>query len=221
MRILIAEDERGIAAFLKEGLEEETYAVDVAPDGLKALDLALLVPYDLMLLDWMMPGLSGLEVCRQVREAGLAVPIIFLTAKDTVPDTVAGLRAGANDYIKKPFSFDELLERIRVQLRPVGGEHERFQTGDLTLDIATHHVHLAGQRIELTPKEFALLEYLLRNKGRVCRRTQILEHVWDIRYDNDGAVIDVYVNFIRKKLRQASDKDYIRTLRGIGYTIDD
>ncbi|RMG73371.1 MAG: DNA-binding response regulator [Bacteroidetes bacterium] len=221
MRILIVEDEPGISAFLKEGLEEESFAVDVAEDGPQALEMGLVETYDVILLDWMLPGLSGLEVCQRWRAKGMEAPIIFLTARDTVGDTVQGLRAGANDYLKKPFAFEELLERIRVQMRPQAEVHHRFTLDDLVLDTDLHRVLRGEEEILLTPKEFALLEYLIRNKGRVCRRTQIIEHVWDMHFDADTSVIDVYINFLRKKLQHPDGRTYIRTLRGVGYIVSD
>lgn len=217
MRILIVEDEPGIANFLKQGLEEESFAVDVASDGKQGLFLALSGEYDLLLLDWMVPGISGIEVCRQFRKEFADTPVIFLTAKDTVDETVFGLQAGANDYIKKPFHFAELLERIRVQLRNKQGEHERFLLGPILMDVASHQVFKNSEEIYLTQKEFALLEFLLRNKGKVCRRTRILESVWDIHFEYNTGVIDVYINALRKKLKLTEEEPYIQTVRGVGY----
>jgi len=217
MRILIVEDEPGIVAFLKQGLEEESFAIDVANEGKKGLQLALTGEYDLLLLDWMLPGLSGIEICRQFRKEYESTPVIFLTAKDTLDETVFGLQSGANDYIKKPFHFEELLERIKVQLRPKSGEHSLFVLGNITLNTETHQVHKDGQEVHLTQKEFALLEYLLRNKGKVCRRTRIIENVWDIHFDYNTSVIDVYINALRKKLMLNNEHNYIQTVRGVGY----
>ncbi|MCC3160373.1 response regulator transcription factor [Hymenobacter sp. 15J16-1T3B] len=223
MHILLIEDEPGIARFLKQGLEEEGYAVDVADTGPAGLAQAQARPYDLLLVDWMLPGLTGLELCRQLRAARHAEPLIFLTAKDTVQDTVAGLQAGANDYIKKPFHFDELLERIRVQLRhaPAPGAAERFTVGPIVLDVATHQVFRDGQEVALTQKEFALLEYLLRHKGTVCRRQSIIEQVWDIHFEYNTGVIDVYMNALRKKLRLSKEDEYLHAIRGVGYVARD
>jgi len=217
MRILIVEDEQGIAAFLKQGLEEESFAVDVADEGKKGLQLALSGEYDLLLLDWMLPGLSGIEICRQFRKDFVDTPIIFLTAKDTLDETVFGLQSGANDYIKKPFHFEEILERIKVQLRPKSGTHSIFVLGNITLNTETHQVHKGSQEISLTQKEFALLEYLIRNKGKVCRRTRIIGSVWDIHFDYNTSVIDVYINALRKKLFLSEKEQYIQTVRGVGY----
>lgn len=221
MRLLIIEDEPGIARFLKQGLEEEAYEVDVVASGPEGLAQAQTQPYALLLVDWMLPGLTGLEVCRQLRASGSTTPLIFLTARDTVADTVAGLQAGANDYIKKPFHFDELLERIRVQLRPAGRPPERFTLGPIVLDVSTHQVSKHGQEISLTQKEFALLEYLLRHKGKVCRRRQLIENVWDIHFEYNTGVIDVYMNALRKKLGLSKDDDYLQTIRGVGYAARD
>lgn len=221
MRILIVEDEPGIANFLKQGLEEESFAVDVAEEGQKGLELALSGDYDLLLLDWMVPGISGIEICRQFRKNHTDTPVIFLTAKDTVQETVFGLQSGANDYIKKPFHFDELLERIRVQLRPKSGEHAKFTLGSITLDTSTHQVFKNQEEVQLTQKEFALLEYLMRNKGKVCRRTRIIESVWDIHFEYNTGVIDVYINALRKKLGLSENENYIQTVRGVGYIAKD
>lgn len=221
MRILIVEDEKGIARFLQDGLQEEGFAVDVAAEGTKGLELALVNDYDLLLLDWMVPGVSGLEICRQFRKEGRSAPIIFLTARDTVQDTVFGLQAGANDYIKKPFQFEELLARIRVQLRDKGSPSNVLMLADLAIDVDRHQVRRGDLEIELTPKEFALLEFLARNKGKVCTRTRIIEHVWDMNFESDTSVIDVYVNYLRKKLDTPGGKSYLRTVRGVGYLARD
>lgn len=219
MRILVVEDETGIANFIKDGLEEESFAVDTAPDGNSGLQIALTNEYDLILLDWMIPGISGIEVCRKIRKSDILIPIIFLTAKDTVQDTVFGLEAGANDYIKKPFEFEELLARIRVQLRTKEGEQSILTFEDIKLDLNTHQVFKDSTEIALTQKEFALLEFLIRNKNKVCTRTRIIEHVWDIHFDADTSVIDVYVNFLRKKIDSKNKKSFIQTIRGVGYII--
>ena len=219
MRLLIIEDEPGIAGFLRDGLEEEYFAVDVAYDGKSGLDMALINEYDLLIVDWMIPALSGIEVCRQVRKAGSTVPLLFLTAKDTLEDVVFGLDAGANDYIKKPFEFEELLARIRVQLRNKNKTEDSLSAGSLTINPVTHQVFSASNEITLTPKEFALLEYLVRNKDRVCTRSRIIEHVWDIHFDSDTSVIDVYITFLRRKLEAAGCGNIIQTIRGVGYIV--
>lgn len=217
MRILVIEDEKGISGFIKEGLEEEGFAVDAAGDGQTGLELANTNDYDLILLDWMLPGLSGIEVCREIRKNNGSIPIIFLTAKDTTQDAVFGLSTGANDYVKKPFEFEELLARIRVQLRTKNGEHSVLRLGDIEMNLDTHRIFRDSVEIELTPKEFSLLEFLIRNKDKVCTRTRIIEHVWDIHFDSDTSVIDVYINFLRKKLDTGKSKNLIHTIRGVGY----
>jgi len=223
MRILIAEDESAISGFIKEGLEEEGFAVDVAGNGRQALEMAMdyIDEYDLYLLDWMLPGLSGIEICRSIRKENKTVPIIFLTAKDTVDDTVFALESGANDYLKKPFAFEELLARIRVLLRDKEGAQNVFEKDDIILDTEAHQVTKGSVPVELTQKEFALLEYLLRNKGKVCRRTRIIEKIWDIHFDKDTSVIDVFINSLRKKLDTAGKESFIQTVRGVGYRVND
>ncbi|CAD0006636.1 response regulator transcription factor [Flavobacterium salmonis] len=222
MRVLLVEDESSISGFLKEGLEEEGFAVDLADNGRKGLEMALdfVNEYDIMLLDWMLPGVSGIEICRSVRKVNQEVPIIFLTAKNTVDHTVFGLETGANDYLKKPFAFEELLARIRVLMRKKTGEQSVFKIGDIQLDIDIHEVTKSGKQIILTQKEFALLELLLRNKGKVCRRTRIMEKIWDVHFDKDTAVIDVFINGIRKKLDEKNSESFIQTIRGVGYRIN-
>lgn len=223
MRVLLAEDEAAIAGFLKEGLEEEGFAVDVAVNGREGLQMAMdnLDEYDIILLDWMMPGVSGIEICRSIRKVNKDVPVIFLTAKDTVDDTVFGLEAGANDYLKKPFAFEELLARMKVLLRNKTGELDIFETTDIILNTTVHQVTKQGNVVELTQKEFALLEYLLRNKGKVCRRTRIIEKIWDIHFDKDTSVIDVFINALRKKLDAPGQESFIQTIRGVGYRVNE
>jgi DNA-binding response OmpR family regulator len=219
MRILVVEDEPGIAGFLKEGLEEEYFAVDLAFDGKTGLDMAMVNEYDLLILDWMIPGMSGIEVCRQLRKAGNPVPILFLTAKDTLDDIVFGLDAGGNDYVRKPFAFEELLARIRVQLRRNNTESGSITAGCLCVNPVTHQVFCGTAEVTMTPKEFSLLEFLVRSKDKVCTRSRIIEHVWDMHFDSDTSVIDVYINFLRKKLDQAGCAGMIQTIRGVGYII--
>ena len=217
MNILVVEDEPGIANFIKQGLEEENYTVDIEDNGTDGLQKALTGTYDLLLLDWMLPGLSGIEICRQTRKVHADVPIIFLTAKDTVEETIFGLQSGANDYLKKPFNFDELVERIKVQLRPKIREHKTLTLGDIILNTSTHQVFREEQEVVLTQKEFALLEYLMRNKGKVCRRHKIMNNVWDAQFDYNTGVLDVFINSLRKKLKLQKEEDYIQTIRGVGY----
>ncbi len=222
MRILIVEDETSIANFVRDGLEEEGFSVDVADNGKKGLQLALdnIAEYDVILLDWMLPGMNGIEICRNIRKESKSVPVIFLTAKDTVDDAVFGLESGANDYIRKPFSFEELLARIRVLMRKDEAEMLVFSAGTVELNIDKHTVTKDGKSIELTQKEFSLLEYFLRNKGKVCRRTRIIEKVWDLHFDYDSSIIDVYINSLRKKLDEPGKTSIIITIRGIGYKIE-
>ncbi len=223
MRILIVEDETSIANFIRDGLTEEGFAVDVADNGKRGLQLALdnLAEYDVILLDWMLPGLNGIEICRSIRRENEIIPIIFLTAKDTVDDAVFGLEAGANDYIRKPFSFEELLARIRVLMRSHQQVTTEFGAGDIKIDVERHIVLKEGKTVDLTQKEFALLEYLLRNKGKVCRRTRIIEKIWDIHFEHDSSVIDVYINALRRKLDTPGTPSLITTVRGVGYKIEE
>lgn len=220
MRILIVEDEEGISRFIKQGLTEESFDIDVAPDGIKGLEMAMNGNYDLLLLDWMLPGLSGIEICLEYRKKH-STPIIFLTAKDTVEETIQGLKSGANDYIKKPFHFDELLERIKVQLRTTNKrKNNLLSAGGILLDCDSHKVSKQGKEVELTPKEFQLLEYLLKNKGKVCRRTRIIKSVWEIHFEYNTGVIDVHINALRNKLG-LKNNELLQTVRGIGYIITD
>ena len=220
MRILIVEDEVGILQFLQQGLEEEGYTIVTATDGEKALELLTNENFDLVLLDWMLPKLTGLEVCKAYRLQNKTSPVIFLTAKDTVQETIEGLQAGANDYIKKPFSFDELVERIKIHFR--NSEKEQVLTlGPIEMDLSKHLVMVNNVAINLTHREFELLHYLVKNKGKVCTRTQIIEDVWDIHFDYDTGVIDVFMNAIRKKLNLKKEEDYIKTIRGVGYIAND
>ncbi|MDP2722812.1 MAG: response regulator transcription factor [Bacteroidales bacterium] len=223
MRLLVVEDEASIANFIRDGLQEEGFTVDVADNGKKGLQLAIdfVNEYDVILLDWMLPGLSGIEICRQVRQVNKLVPIIFLTAKDTVDEVVFGLEAGANDYIRKPFSFAEMLARIKVLMRKNETMELIFNVSDIEMDIEKHLVTKDGKTIELTQREFSLLEYLLRNKGKVCRRTSIIQKVWNIHFDYDTSVIDVYINALRKKLNSTGEQSFITTIRGVGYKIVD
>jgi len=220
MKILIVEDEIGIANFLQQGLEEEGYAVWVANDGKRGLELALSQKVNIILLDWILPKLTGIEVCKSIRKIDTSTPIIFLTAKDTVQETIEGLRAGANDYIKKPFSFDELVERIKIHFRNQT-EPEILKLGPIEIHLAKHLVLAHGTEVNLTQREFELLCYLIRNKGNVCTRTQIIEDVWDIHFEYDTGVIDVFMNAIRKKLNLSKEEDLIKTIRGVGYITND
>jgi len=221
MKILIIEDEEGIVSFLKQGLEEEQFEVKSCNDGEEGLSMALSEQFDLILLDWMLPGITGIELCEKFRLENKSTPIIFLTAKDTLDETILGLQTGANDYIKKPFHFEELIERIRVQLRTNIKNKPILVLGDINLNTEKHQVYKNNQEIHLTQKEFALLEYLMQNKGVVCKRTTIIEKVWDIHFDYNTAVIEVYINSLRKKLNLSEEQNYIKTVRGIGYVADE
>ncbi|MCA1966741.1 MAG: response regulator transcription factor [Flavobacterium sp.] len=216
MHILIVEDEKGIVDFLKQGLEEEGYTISSASDGENGLKKALDLQVDLVLLDWMLPKMQGIEVCKRIRLEKSNLPIIFLTAKDTVQETIEGLKAGANDYIKKPFSFDELLERIKIHFR-TKDEVKVLILGNIKVDKSKFQVFVDNKEVSLTQREFELLEYLIKNKGQVCTRTNIIEDVWDIHFEYDTGVIDVFMNAIRKKLNLTKDQELIKTIRGVGY----
>lgn len=220
MKILIVEDEKGITDFLKQGLEEEGYTITLADNGADGLELALNNSFDLILLDWMMPKLSGLEVCKAYRKTNTTTPILFLTAKDTIQETIEGLRAGANDYIKKPFSFDELLERIKIHFRNQT-EDDVVQLNSISIIQSKHQVLINETEVSLTQREYELLLYLIKNKGKVCTRTQIIEDVWNIHFDYDTGVIDVFMNSIRKKLNLSKEDESIKTIRGVGYIAND
>ena len=221
MRILVIEDEKKIADFIKRGLKEEGYAVDIAIDGENGLFLAKTNTYDLILLDLMLPKVDGITVCKRLRDEKVASPIIMLTAKDAVKDKVTGLDAGADDYLTKPFAFEELLARIRAILRKRDEQKQAvtLQVGDLSIDLTTHKVFRGDNEIGLTSKEFALLEYLMRNAGKVVTRTMISEHVWDIDFDTFTNVIDVYINYLRNKIDTGAKKKLIQTVRGRGYIL--
>lgn len=220
MRILIVEDEPKVASFIRRALEEESYAVDVCSDGSKGLDFGREVNYDLVILDLMLPGLPGLEVLKALRAAKVKSPVLILTARSEVDQRVKGLDAGADDYLTKPFAIDELLARVRALIRRAGGEPTgMLQVDDLVLNPVTHEVTRGGQRIDLTSKEYALLEYLMRNAGRVLTRPMITEHVWDLQFDTFTNVIDVYISYLRNKIDKGRERPLIHTVRGSGYTV--
>jgi DNA-binding response OmpR family regulator len=219
LKLLIIDDEPGITSFLKEGLEEADYSVDIANNGKSGLELALSNNYNLIILDWMIPNISGIEVCRQIRKTGNMVPIIFLTAKKTLDDLVFGFEAGANDYIKKPFEFEELLARINAQLKKSLSGDITLKSGKLTINPISHQVFFDSKEVTLTPKEFALLEYLVRNMDSVCTRNRILEQVWEIPSESDTSVVDVFITFIRRKLEKAGGRKIIQTIYGVGYIV--
>jgi len=220
MRILIVEDDKKVAAFIKKGLEEETYAVDVAYDGEEGLYLGQQNQYDLVILDLMLPVLDGLAVLSGLIDKGIDTPILLLTAKDAVEDKVLGLNKGADDYLTKPFAFSELVARVRVLLRRGKAETKTVLTiADLTLDLVSHKVKRGDEEIDLTGKEYSLLEYFMRNPGKVLTRTMIAEHVWDYNFDTFTNVIDVYINHLRKKIDRNHPKKLLHTLRGVGYVM--
>ncbi|MFT5254253.1 MAG: DNA-binding response OmpR family regulator [Flavobacteriales bacterium] len=220
MHILIVEDEVGIVQFLKQGLEEEGYEITTAFDGLQGFEVVQNTSFDLVLLDWMLPKMSGLDLCKAIRIKDINTPIIFLTAKDTIQETIEGLKAGANDYIKKPFSFEELIERIKVHFRKEK-DGDILKLGSILIDLAKHKVTVSQKEVALTQREFELLCYLVKNKGKVCARNEIIEDVWDIHFEYDTGVIDVFINAIRKKLNLRIEEDYIKTVRGVGYIAND
>jgi len=220
MKVLVVEDEQKVANFLKKGLKEEQFVVDVAYDGLEGEVLALENEYDLILLDVMLPGKDGVAILETLRSKQLDVPIIMLTAKDMVVDKLKGFEAGCDDYIPKPFSFEELLARIRAVLRRHSSAGSNVLTfADLTLDLISHKVIRGGKEIELTAKEYSLMEYLMRNPERVLTRTMITQHVWDYNFDSFTNVIDVYVNYLRNKVDRGFSQKLIHTVRGVGYIL--
>lgn len=222
MKILVVEDEKKVASFIKKGLEEEYYTIDLAYDGREGLKLALREEYDLMILDVMLPIKDGFTMVKDIRSEKIDTPILLLTAKDTTKDIVEGLDSGADDYLTKPFAFEELLARIRALLRRNEGRKSlRLGAGDLVLDTQSHKVTRSGQEITLTPKEYSILEYLLRNKNRVVSRTLLSEHVYDYHFDSDTNVIDVYINKLRNKIDKQFDTPLLHTIRGVGYIIKD
>ncbi len=220
MRVLVVEDERTLANLIKEGLEEENFSVDVAYDGEEGLFLAENEPYDAIILDIMLPKIDGIEILRQIRDRGIKTPVLMLTAKSSVEDKVLGLDSGADDYLTKPFSFEELLARLRAVIRRAFGETENIvKVADLELNLNTHEVKRGGVKIELSSKEYALLEYLVLNRNKLLTRSQISEHIYDYEYDFDSNVIDVMIARLRKKIDKGFNKKLIHTVRGAGYMI--
>jgi len=220
MRILVVEDEKKVASFIKRGLEEENFTVDMAYDGEEGLYMAETNPYDLILMDLMLPKMDGLAVIKELRNKGTKTPVLCLTAKDTVEDIVSGLDSGSDDYLTKPFAFAELVARVRALLRR--GTQDRgaeIRFADLRLDPVAHKVWRGNKEIDLTAKEYALLEYFMRNPNQILTRTMIAEHVWDYTFDSFTNIIDVYVNYLRKKVDRDYDKKLIHTVRGIGYVL--
>lgn len=222
MRILIVEDDKKVAGFLRRGLKEEQYAVDVCYDGEEALFQSQVNQYDLIILDVMLPKKNGFAVCKQIREEGNLTPILMLTARDQLEDKVKGLQEGADDYLTKPFAFEELLARIKALLRRTQDyKTKTLNVGDLELDPVSRKVTRQGKPVSLTGKEYALLEYLMRNKGRTITQSMIIDHVWDMNFDGLSNVVNVYINHLREKIDKGFPKKYIHTIRGVGYQIDE
>ncbi len=220
MRILIAEDEKALNRLLKKKLEEQSYSVDACLDGQEAWDYLDSTDYDVILLDIMMPKKSGLEVLKALRRKGIHTPVLLLTAKDSIEDRVLGLDAGADDYLVKPFAFEELLARIRVMLRKqTGSASSLLSIGDLSLDLNSHQVFREGKELSLSSKEFALLRYLMMNQGRILSRDQIEQHIWNYDYAGSSNMVDVYIRYLRKKIDDPFEKKLIHTVRGAGYVL--
>ncbi len=220
MRVLVVDDDKPVLSFLKKGLEAEQYAVDVAENGSEAAAMAEQSDYDLLILDLNLPGLDGLEVLRQVRSKKKSLPILILTSRRQVEERVKGLDLGADDYLPKPFALSELTARVRVLLRRAGRPlEETARIEDLELNRLERRVTRAGKLIELTPKEFSLLEYLMRNTGRCVTRAMIIEHVWNLSFDTMTNVVDVYINYLRKKVDEGFEPKLIHTIRGVGYQL--
>ena len=220
MRILVVEDEKKVASFIKKGLEEELYNVDIALNGKEGLELALDDEYDLIISDIMMPLMNGFQLVKELRNNKIETPILLLTVKDSIKDKVEGLDCGADDYLTKPFAFEELVARARALLRRKENQKSNILSLlDLEMDLVLHKVMRAKNEISLTPKEYSILEYLLRNKNKIVSRTKLIEHVYDIHFDSGTNVIDVYINKLRAKIDEGFDKQLIHTVRGVGYII--
>ncbi len=222
MRVLVVEDQKNVARFIAKGLREQAYAVDVAEDGAEGLAMTEIARYDIIVLDLMLPVVDGFEVCRRLRERGVETPILMLTARDDKSARIEGLDTGADDYLTKPFDFDELLARMRALLRRAAREYRppTLAIADLELDTNVHGVRRAGREIPLTAKEFALIEYLMRNPGRVVGRAEIAENVWDESFDPFSNTIEVYIARLRKKIDEESETKLIHTRRGVGYVLE-
>jgi DNA-binding response OmpR family regulator len=223
MHILVVEDEKRLAALLRRVLMEERHVVDVANDGASGLGMVLGGSYDLVILDLMLPEIDGMTVCREMRKAKVDAPVLMLTAKGAVEDKVAGLKIGADDYLVKPFALEEMLARVDALLRRRNRQLDassQLRVGDLSLDLLRHEANRGGRPIELTAKEFALLEYLMRHPGQVLTRTQILDHVWGYDLDTLSNVVDIYIHYLRDKIDRGSEQPLIKTVRGVGYRIE-
>ncbi|MDP2673671.1 MAG: response regulator transcription factor [Dehalococcoidia bacterium] len=223
MYILVVEDERRLAQVVRKVLEEEGHTVDVATDGEEGLAMAMDSSHDVIVLDILLPGIDGFEVCRRLRAGRVDTPVLLLTALDAIEDRVRGLDAGADDYLPKPFAFQELLARLRAlgRRRVQARDPDQLETANLVLDLRRRRAVRDGRTIDLSPKEFALLEFLMRNQGRVVTRTQILDHVWGYDYSPDSNLVDVYVTYLRRKIDRAHQRKLIRTVRGAGYAVGD
>lgn len=221
MRILLVEDDAGVARFIRKGLSEQGYALDVVTGGYDALYMAEITPYDAIILDLMIPPPDGLEVCRRLRGGGNRTPILMLTARDTLEDRVAGLDAGSDDYLAKPFEFAELLARLRALLRRGGVTISPvLRAGGMEIDTGSHRVQIDGHPLPLTTKEYAVLEYLARNRGRIIAREELAEHVWAQDYDPFSNLIEAYINRLRRGIEKVSSTRFIHTVRGAGYMLD-
>jgi DNA-binding response OmpR family regulator len=221
MRILVIEDDRKVATFIQRGLEQEGCAVDILPDGTGAAEQALVVDYDAVVLDLMLPGRSGFQVLREIRGRKASLPVLILTAKDSVDERVTGLDSGADDYMTKPFALAELSARLRALLRRGGPREHVLRVADLEIDTLTRAVRRGGRPIDLKPKEYALLEYLMRHSGRPLTKSLIIEHVWDIHFDSVSNVIEVHINSLRNKIDREFPVPLIHTIRGVGYILSD
>lgn len=222
MRLLVVEDEIHLQTIIKKRLIKEHYSVDACGNGLEALDYLAVSPYDAIILDIMMPGLSGLDVLKRIRAEGNQVPVLFLTARDGIDDRVKGLDCGADDYLVKPFAFEELLARLRVMLRRTAGNSsttDELTLADLTINMKSHQVARGGHAIELSGKEYAVLEYLMRNQGHVLSREQIEQHVWSFDYEGGSNMVDVYIRYLRRKIDEGFEQKLIHTVRGTGYVM--
>ena len=220
MKLLVVEDDKTVGQYVKRGLEEQQYIADWVTDGTEALRVASTVPYDLIILDLRLPGMTGIEVLRTMRDRGNMVPVLVLTAQDSVEFKVDALRAGADDYVTKPFSFEELLARVEaLSRRPKLLSKRSLKVADLELDLESREVHRDGTAIELTPKEYAVLEYLMRHTGRVMSRTLITEYAWDYHFDPGTNIVDVVINRLRKKVDAGYPRKLVHTVRGIGYVV--
>jgi len=222
MRILIIEDEKKVASFIKKGLEEEYFVADIAGDGREGLKLAVSEEYDIIIMDIMLPYMDGITLIKEIRKREISTPVLMLTVNDSVKDKVEGLDAGADDYLTKPFAFGELIARLRALLRRnENSKTSKLIVGDLVLDLQSHRVFRNNQEIILTPKEYSILEYLMRNSKKVISRTKLIEHVYDYHFDTETNIIDVYINKVRSKIDTNFEKPLIHTIRGIGYVLKD